>query len=68
MGEFTLSRVYDHDGATAAKVYLVERLWPRGVRRESVALDGWLKDVAPTTQLRQWFNHDAAKWPEFRRR
>lgn len=63
-----LSRVYDHERRRAGKIYLVERLWPRGVRRADVDLDGWLKDVAPSTELRQWFGHDPKKWEEFRRR
>jgi uncharacterized protein YeaO (DUF488 family) len=50
------------------RVYLVERLWRRGVRREEVDLDGWLKDVAPSTELRRRFSHDPKKWDEFRRR
>jgi len=52
----------------AGKVYLVEWLWPRGVRRDALVLDGWCKDSAPSTELRQWFSHDPAKWNEFRRR
>lgn len=47
---------------------LVDRLWPRGIKKEDIALDAWLKDIAPSTSLRQWFNHDPAKWPEFRHR
>ena len=47
---------------------LVDRLWPRGVRKESLQLAGWLKEVAPSTELRKWFGHDPAKWDEFRRR
>ncbi len=47
---------------------LVERLWPRGLTKERAALDLWLKDVAPSPELRKWFGHDPAKWPEFRRR
>lgn len=46
----------------------MERLWPRGVRKEALPLDGWLREVAPSTQLRQWFAHDPARWEEFRRR
>lgn len=45
---------------------LVDRLWPRGVRKESLHLDAWLKEVAPSTELRKWFGHDPAKWEEFR--
>ncbi len=48
--------------------FLVERLWPRGVKKSSLKLEGWLREVAPSTELRKWFSHDPAKWPEFRRR
>lgn len=68
MGEISLSRVYDHDLPRAGKAFLVERLWPRGVRLDEVQLDDWLKDVAPSTELRRWFSHDPAKWTEFQRR
>jgi len=61
-------RVYDGDPPTAGSVYLVERLWPRGLRRDQIAMDGWLKDAAPSTELRRWFAHDPAKWHEFCRR
>lgn len=47
---------------------LVDRLWPRGVRKSDAAIDRWLKDIAPTTELRRWFGHDPARWDEFRRR
>ena len=63
-----MSRVYDHEGHSSGHVFLVERLWPRGVRREDLHLDAWLKDVAPSTELRKWFSHDPAKWAEFQRR
>ena len=68
IGEISLSRVYDRKPAAGGSVFLVERLWPRGVRREELQADAWLKDVAPSTDLRKWFSHDPAKWPEFRRR
>jgi uncharacterized protein YeaO (DUF488 family) len=45
---------------------LVERLWPRGVSKAQLQLDEWLKDVAPSTELRRWFSHDPKKWPRFR--
>jgi uncharacterized protein YeaO (DUF488 family) len=67
MGEVRLSRVYEHE-PPRGKTFLVERLWPRGVRRDDVHLDDWCKDVAPSTELRTWFNHDPARWPEFQRR
>lgn len=47
---------------------LVDRLWPRGMRKDSARLDLWLKDAAPSTVLRQWFHHDPAKWTEFKQR
>ncbi len=47
---------------------LVDRLWPRGVRKEALALDAWDKEVAPSTALRRWFGHDPARWREFTRR
>lgn len=64
----SLHRVYDPDPPPKGRAYLVERLWPRGVRRDDLALDGWAKDAAPSTELRQWFGHDPARWAEFRRR
>lgn len=57
-------RVSSDDGAR----FLVERLWPRGVKKENLRIEDWLKQVAPSSELRQWFQHDAAKWDEFRRR
>ncbi len=63
-----LKRVYEKDSADDGTCFLVERLWPRGVRKESLRLTAWLKDAAPSTDLRKWFSHDPEKWPEFRRR
>ncbi len=48
--------------------FLVERLWPRGVKKESLKMDGWTRDAAPSDALRRWFGHDPAKWNEFRKR
>jgi uncharacterized protein YeaO (DUF488 family) len=47
---------------------LVDRLWPRGIRKDQVRVDLWLKDIAPSHQLRRWFGHDPAKWDEFKKR
>ena len=47
---------------------LVDRLWPRGLRKSDAAIDRWLKELAPSTELRKWFGHDPARWEEFRRR
>jgi uncharacterized protein YeaO (DUF488 family) len=63
-----LKRAYDRPTARDGKRFLVERLWPRGVRKSELPLSGWPKDVAPSTELRKWFGHDPAKWSEFRRR
>ncbi|MFB3917455.1 MAG: DUF488 domain-containing protein [Terriglobales bacterium] len=61
-------RAYDPADEKDGVRYLVERLWPRGVRKSVLPLDGWLKEVAPSTDLRKWFSHDPAKWGEFQRR
>lgn len=61
-------RAYEAAAGTDGSRYLVERLWPRGVRKADLPLDGWLKAVAPSPALRRWFGHDPEKWPEFRRR
>jgi uncharacterized protein YeaO (DUF488 family) len=63
-----LKRAYDRSTAKDGKRFLVEHLWPRGIRKSELLLSGWLKDVAPSTELRKWFGHDPAKWNEFRRR
>lgn len=63
-----VKRAYDPAEKSDGKRYLVERLWPRGVKKTDLPLDGWLKDVAPSTGLRKWFSHDPAKWAEFQRR
>jgi len=68
VGAIALSRVYDHDAVEGNPAFLVERLWPRGVRRADVEMAGWLKDVAPSTELRTWFGHSPQRWKEFRRR
>lgn len=63
-----VKRVYE--AATDSDGYrvLVDRLWPRGVSRQDAKIDLWLKDIAPSTELRKWFNHDRMKWDEFRER
>lgn len=62
-----IKRVYDPPASGDGARFLVDRLWPRGVKREALSLDGWLKDVAPSDALRRWFGHDPAKWEEFQR-
>ena len=68
MSRISLARVYDREPHKPGSVFLVERLWPRGVRKDALELDGWLRDVAPSHELRKWFSHDPARWEEFRRR
>lgn len=63
-----LERVYDASSSADGTRFLVERLWPRGVKKTSLKIESWLKDVAPSTELRKWFSHDPARWDEFRRR
>jgi uncharacterized protein YeaO (DUF488 family) len=63
-----LKRVYEEGAPRDGARYLIERLWPRGVRKESLHIDEWLKDAGPSTELRKWFSHDPEKWPEFRRK
>jgi uncharacterized protein YeaO (DUF488 family) len=63
-----LKRVYDEEQPGDGVRYLVERLWPRGIKKTAVRIDGWLKDAGPSTELRKWFSHDPGKWQEFRRK
>lgn len=63
-----LKRAYDAAAADDGARFLVERLWPRGVKKADLPIDAWLKDIAPSTALRQWYQHDVEKWPEFRKR
>jgi uncharacterized protein YeaO (DUF488 family) len=61
-------RVYEPAGPGEGARFLVDRMWPRGTRKDSLNLDGWPKDLAPSDMLRKWFGHDPARWEEFRRR
>jgi uncharacterized protein YeaO (DUF488 family) len=63
-----LKRAYDRPNAGDGTRVLIDRLWPRGVRKADAAIDQWIKDIAPSTSLRKWFGHDPARWQEFRRR
>lgn len=63
-----VKRIYEPHEPEDGPRYLVDRLWPRGVKKENLLLDGWLKDLAPSNDLRRWFGHDPAKWKEFCRR
>lgn len=63
-----LKRVYETPSASDGTRILVERLWPRGLTKADAAIDEWVKDVAPSPELRKWYGHDPAKWQEFQRR
>lgn len=63
-----LRRVYDAPEPADGFRVLVDRIWPRALKKEQAAIDLWLKEVAPSPELRKWFGHDPAKWDEFRRR
>ena len=63
-----LKRVYEPARPADGKRFLVERLWPRGIKKEALRLDAWLPEVAPTPALRKWFHHDPARWAEFQER
>lgn len=63
-----VKRVYDPAGREDGARFLVDGLWPRGLKKEALELDGWLKEVAPSGGLRRWFAHQPARWEEFRRR
>lgn len=63
-----LKRVYEKPSRKDDLRILVDRLWPRGLTKERAAVDVWLKDVAPSTELRKWFNHDPARWEQFQAR
>ncbi len=66
--DVALKRIYDPAEADDGVRVLVDRLWPRGVSKEKAAIDLWLKEVAPSHELRKWYGHDTARWKEFRKR
>ncbi len=63
-----LKRAYEAPSPEDGKRILIDRLWPRGLTKEKAKVDLWLKDIAPSTGLREWFGHDPEKWPEFQKR
>ena len=63
-----IKRVYEPAGKDDGARVLVDRIWPRGITKTHAALDLWLKDIAPTTELRKWFGHDPSRWEEFQTR
>ena len=68
INKLQLKRVYDEPTGQDGTRFLVERLWPRGVSKSTLADAEWLKEVAPSSELREWFHHDPKRWNEFRRR
>lgn len=68
MKQLRIKRAYDEPAHDDGVRVLVDRLWPRGLSKARAHVDLWLKDLAPSSTLRRWFNHDPAKWAEFRRR
>ncbi|HET7327324.1 MAG TPA: DUF488 family protein [Nocardioidaceae bacterium] len=69
MATIELRRVHDVVGERKqAPTFLVDRIWPRGVAKDDLDIDAWVRDIAPSTELRKWFGHDPARWAEFRKR
>jgi len=64
----SIKRVYDAPSPDDGYRVLVDRLWPRGLTKERAAAAVWLRDIGPSTELRKWYGHDVARWPEFRER
>jgi len=63
-----IKRVYEPAAASDGARFLVDGLWPRGIKKDDLPMKAWLRDVAPSRELRQWFGHDPARWEEFQRR
>lgn len=63
-----LKRVYEEPGPQDGARFLVERLWPRGIRKTEIHMDSWQKEAGPSSELRKWYSHDPAKWTEFQRK
>jgi len=64
----SIKRIYDPASPDDGKRILIDRLWPRGVKKEDAKIDEWLRDIAPSDELRKWFAHDPKKWKEFKER
>lgn len=63
-----IKRAYEEAAKSDGRRFLVERLWPRGMKKEALKMDAWLRDVSPSPELRKWYGHEPAKWDEFQRR
>jgi uncharacterized protein YeaO (DUF488 family) len=66
--DILIKRVYEEPSQSDGTRILIDRLWPRGLSKEKAGVDVWLKDIAPTTELRKWFSHDPDKWSEFKKK
>ena len=66
--QVVIKRIYEPAGSDDGYRILVDRLWPRGIKKEAAEIDQWIKEVAPSAALRTWFGHDPAKWSEFQKR
>jgi uncharacterized protein YeaO (DUF488 family) len=62
-----IKRAYEKPARADGKRFLIDALWPRGIKKEDLKIEAWLKELAPSTELRQWFHHDPTKWQEFQR-
>ncbi|MBM9509229.1 DUF488 domain-containing protein [Actinacidiphila acididurans] len=67
-GQIAFRRVYEETAPREGRRVLVDRVWPRGMRKEDAHVDEWLRDVAPSTELRKWYGHESSRFTEFRRR
>lgn len=63
-----IKRIYDPPSSDDGRRILVDRLWPRGIKKEDARIDEWMKDIAPSDELRKWFSHEPSKWHEFKKR
>ena len=63
-----VKRAYEPANRRDGKRFLVDRIWPRGVKKDELSIEAWLKDLGPSTELRKWFGHDPARWDAFRKR
>ena len=68
MKNIEIKRVYEHASPTDGVRVLVDRLWPRGIKKSELVMDDWIKELAPSSDLRKWFNHDPVKFKEFEKR
>ena len=63
-----MKRVYEVAAKTDGKRYLVDRVWPRGIKKDAVSIEAWVKELGPSTELRKWFGHEPKRWKEFKKR